>query len=75
MNRIPKTVHKNPIKDSTMNDRKTVIAEEKKCKSLMLPNRVYMQKNGKMFSFPMYRDSDVGIDSENGGFVIDLKID
>jgi hypothetical protein len=23
----------------------------------------------------MYRDLDVGIDSENGGFIIDLKVD
>jgi hypothetical protein len=75
MSRIPKTVHKNPVKNSTINNKKTVVGEEKKCKSLMLPNRVYMEKNGRVYVFPIYHDSDVGIDSENGGFVIDLKVD
>jgi hypothetical protein len=75
MSRIPKTVNKNPVKNWATNEKKTVVAEEKKCKSLVLPNRVYMEKNGKAYAFPIYRDSDVGIDSEKGGFIIDLKVD
>jgi len=34
-----------------------------------------MQKNGKSYAFPMYRDSEVGIDSEHGGFINDLNVD
>lgn len=41
----------------------------------MVSNKVYMQKDGVAYAFPLYRDSDVGIDSRNGAFVNDLKVD
>lgn len=42
---------------------------------MMVSNKVYMQKDGVAYAFPLYRDSDVGIDSRNGAFVNDLKVD
>lgn len=63
MSKIPKTVCKNPVRTLYINDNDTVLPEDKKCKSLMLPNRVFMHKDGKVYAFPVYRDTDVGIDT------------
>ena len=34
-----------------------------------------MMKDGKSYMFPVYQDNEVGIDPQNGGCVIELKVD
>jgi hypothetical protein len=42
-----------------IDDTQTAVAQQKKCKSLMLPNRIYMHKGGRPIAFPLYRDADI----------------
>lgn len=75
MSTFPKTVSKNPTHKSIICDNMTAVPSEKKCKSLKIPNRVFMMKDGRSYAFPVYQDNEVGIDQENGGRVIELKVD
>ena len=47
----------------------------KKCKSLVLPNQVFMKKGKEMVGFPVFRDKEVGIDSVNGKAIMEINAD
>lgn len=76
MQKPAKTVTKpQPTSSDLMQNTHTVQPNDKKCKSLHLQNRLYFQKNGQSYVFPIFKDVDIGIDSVNGAYVIELKVD
>lgn len=44
-------------------------------RSLTLPNQIFFFKENREFKFPLFNDIDIGIDSKNGAYIIDLGVD
>ena len=70
-----KTVAKSTtIQQPPLSEHQTAM-QNKKCKSLVLPNQVFMKKGREMVGFPVFRDSEVGIDSVHGKAIMHINAD
>ena len=63
---ILKTIPKTNCSQQTSIGGDVTTLPNKKCKSLVLPNQIFMKKGESLIGFPLYKDSNIGIDPKNG---------